>query len=96
MVLAEAGTALNANFIAENATRRHDEPNEQKAIKAGINKALSWLKGNAPSAERRKEISKRYTQEWSAFKSDGGGMDNYKASDNLGVFKESDEKNQDQ
>ena len=90
LALREAGIVVNPKNIAELATKgRHDEPHEQKAIQAGMNKATSLVgKTDESSKDFRKLVYERYTEEWAAFKSDGGGAENYVPSDNLGIFKE--------
>jgi hypothetical protein len=83
MVLQEAGIMLNAKTIAELGTKgRNDEPHEQKAIQAGINKANGFKKGE--DRTWRNKAFEYYRDEYYEADEDVP----YKPSDNLGTFKE--------
>ncbi|MBC6490653.1 RHS repeat domain-containing protein [Flavihumibacter stibioxidans] len=83
MVLHEAGIVLNAKTIAELGTKgRNDEPHEQKAIQAGIDKANSFKKGDGQ--RWRLKAFEFYREEY--YNAEEGVP--YKPSDNLGIFKQ--------
>ena len=94
MALEEAGIMMDAKKIAELGTRgRHDEPHEQKAIQAGINKANSFLKTGMPNDVREKAFN-YYTEDYYEFLKEGGDKSKFTPSDNLGVFKQYSEQNE--
>jgi len=85
LVLEEAGVIMDADLIAEAGTKgRHDEPHEQKAIKAGMKKA-NTLKINK---EERNKTFDIYNLDYNEHLKDGGNENNYVPSDDLGQRKE--------